>query len=143
VVLQSLDDARTHQIATVKEDVGEQYLLAHGFEIGKQLQSSNKYEQNYRKLKFNHVELWISDELNAVYLTQQNGDNPATTLIRALPLPELSRDGLSMAFSLRTPAATVERFRVGLEAIRDNGTYAAIVKKWTGKAADLHAQLRE
>lgn len=136
VKLDSLDDARGHQIATVNEDVGEQYLLAHGFELGKELQSSNKYEHNYRKLKIDHVELWISNELNAVYLTRQNGDDPATTLIPALPLPDLTSDeGLSMAFSLKTPAATVQRFREGLERIRRNGTYDAIVSRWLAKPA--------
>jgi polar amino acid transport system substrate-binding protein len=35
-----------------------------------------------------------------------------------------------MAFSLQTPDAVVERFRQGLQAIRSNGTYDAIAKKW-------------
>lgn len=34
------------------------------------------------------------------------------------------------AFSRQTPDATVERFRKGLKAIRDNGTYDAIAKRW-------------
>jgi polar amino acid transport system substrate-binding protein len=131
VKLGSLDDARKHQIATVNQDVGEQYLLAKGFRIGAQLQSSNKYEHNYRKLKVDHVELWISNELNALYLTRQNGEDPAKVLIRSLPLPELSSDeGLSMAFSLDTPAETVEKFRAGLQTIRRNGVYDAIARKW-------------
>ncbi|SFG87512.1 ABC transporter substrate-binding protein [Pseudomonas sp. NFACC45] len=131
VKLNSLDDAHGHQIATVNQDVGEQYLVSKGFRIGKDLQSSNKYEHNYRKLKVDHVELWISNELNALYLTRQNGEDPDKVLIRSLPLPELSsQDGLSMAFSRKTPAATVEKFRSGLETIRRNGVYDAIMRKW-------------
>jgi polar amino acid transport system substrate-binding protein len=130
VKLNTLADARGHQIATVNQDVGEQYLVSQGFRIGEELQSSNRYEQNYRKLKVDHVELWISNELNALYLTRQNGEDPAKVLIRSLELPELSREGLSMAFSRKTPAHTVERFRSGLDAIRRNGVYDAIVRKW-------------
>lgn len=129
--LKSLEDARKLQIATVNEDVGEQYLQSKGFVIGKNLQSSNKYEFNYEKLKLGRVDLWISNELNAVYLVRQAGDNPATVLARALDLPDvLSDEGLSMAFSLKTPDALVERFRKGLETVRKNGTYEAIRKKW-------------
>lgn len=135
VTLATLDDARGHSIATVQDDVGEQYLLAHGFTLGRELQSSNKYEQNYRKLKVDHAELWISDQLNATYLMRLNGDDPATTLIPALPIPELSREGLSMAFSRNTPDGMVERFRAGLEAIHQNGTYDAIMQKWVTGAA--------
>ncbi|WP_341524070.1 transporter substrate-binding domain-containing protein [Pseudomonas sp. G.S.17] len=131
IKLNSLDDARGHQIATVNQDVGEQYLISKGFRIGAQLQSSNKYEHNYRKLKVDHVELWISNELNALYLTRQNGEDPEKVLIRSLPLPELtSQEGLSMAFSRGTPAQTVEKFRSGLETIRRNGVYDAIMRKW-------------
>jgi polar amino acid transport system substrate-binding protein len=35
-----------------------------------------------------------------------------------------------MAFSLKTPAETVEKFRVGLQTIRRNGVYDAIARKW-------------
>ena len=33
-------------------------------------------------------------------------------------------------FSLQTADAVVERFRLGLQAIRRNGTYDAIARKW-------------
>lgn len=35
-----------------------------------------------------------------------------------------------MAFSRKTPPQTVEKFRAGLEAIRRNGVYDAIARKW-------------
>lgn len=130
VKLSSLSDARDHQIATVNRDAGEQYLISKGFRVGKELQSSNKYEQNYRKLKVDHVALWISNELNALYVTRQHGEDPEKLLIRSLELPELSREGLSMAFSLGTSAETVEKFRSGLEAIRRNGVYDSILRRW-------------
>ncbi|MBA1202788.1 transporter substrate-binding domain-containing protein [Pseudomonas capeferrum] len=131
VKLDSLADAHGHQIATVNKDVGEQYLVSKGFRIGQELQSSNKYEHNYRKLKVDHVKLWISNELNALYLTRQNGEDPSKVLIRSLPLPELSKGMiLSMAFSRKTPTETVDKFRVALDAIRRNGVYDAIMRKW-------------
>ena len=127
--LKHLDDARKYQVGTVREDAGEQYLESQGFVVGKNLQSSNKYEYNYEKFKLGRIDLWLSVELNALYLMRRAGDDPAQTALLALRLPEL--DGrLYMAFSLKTPDALVERFRKGLEAIRKNGTYDAILKKW-------------
>jgi polar amino acid transport system substrate-binding protein len=131
IKLGGLDDARKYQIATVKEDAGEQYLVAKGFTVGKNLQSNNKYEYNYEKFKAGRVDLWISIELNALFLMRQAGDDPNRMAVRALSLPDLGgQDGLNMAFSIKTPDALVERFRKGLETIRRNGTYDAIVKKW-------------
>ncbi len=129
--LDHLDDARKYQIATVKEDAGEQYLVTKGFAVGKNLQSSNKYEYNYEKFKLGRIDLWISIELNALYLIRRAGDDPARMVMRALSLPDLDGDyGLNLAFSLKTSDVLVERFRRGLETIRKNGTYDAILKRW-------------
>lgn len=131
IQLKNLNDARKYQIATVKEDAGEQYLVTKGFTVGKNLQSNNKYAYNYEKFKLGRVDLWISIELNALYLIRQAGDDPARMVVRTLSLPDLGGDdGLNMAFSLKTPDAVVARFRKGLESIRTNGTYDAIAKKW-------------
>ena len=129
--LTNLDDARKYQIAAVKEDAGEQYLLSQGFIVGKNLQSSNKYQYNYDKLKFGRVDLWISLELNALHLIRQAGEEPEKVVVRALSLPGLDgAHGLNLAFSQKTPDALVERVRKALETVRKNGTYDAILKKW-------------
>jgi polar amino acid transport system substrate-binding protein len=129
--LSRVDDARSYQTATVNEDAGEQYLVDKGFVIGKHLQSSHKYEHNYEKLRAGRVDLWISDELNALYLVRQAGEDPARTIVQALPLPDLAPEGgLGMAFSLKTPDAVVERFRKALATIKKNGTYEQLHKKW-------------
>lgn len=131
VSLMDLDDARDWQTATVNEDVGEQYLMSKNFVVGQQLQSSNRYELNYQKLQTGHVDLWISDELNAYYLARQAGDEPARTLVQSLRIPELEEaGGFNMAFSKATPDATVQLFQKGLNAIRENGIYDAIARKW-------------
>lgn len=128
--LANLASARARQVATVNQDVGEQYLRANGFRIGRNLQSSSRYALDYEKLKGGHVDLWVSDELSAHYIVRQAGDDPALTLVTALPLPELSQGTFNLAMSRGTPAATVERLRQALAQIHQNGTYDAILKKW-------------
>lgn len=131
VTLGKLDDAKAFQTATVNEDAGEQYLVSKGFALGRNLQSSNKYEFNYEKLRRGRVELWVANDLVAHHLARRAGDDPAKTLVRSLHLPDLGgNDGLYMAFSLKTPDAVVERFRKGLEAVKKSGRYDALNKKW-------------
>lgn len=125
-----LDQARQYQIGTVNEDVGEQYLQSKGFLKGRNLQSSVKYETNYEKLKLGRVDLWIMTELVAAYLARQAGDDPAKVLFPSYAINDLGDDGYYMAFGARTPEPLVERFRKGLEAIKNNGTYDALKKKW-------------
>ena len=126
----SLDAAKQYRIATVNEDVGEQFLVANGFVKGKNLQPSVKYELNYEKLKLGRVDLWIMSELTAAYLARQSGDEPAKTLVKVYRIPELSSEGYYMAFGNQTPDAQVARFRKGLEAIQRNGTLERLQRKW-------------
>ena len=129
--IRTLDDARQYQIATVKDDVGEQYLVAQGFVIGKNLQSSNKYEHNYAKLKEGRVQLWISNELNAHWLVRQGSGDPAQ---RAVPQLAIDLGGLKnslgMAFSHQTDDALVRRVSEALERVRADGRYDAIMRRW-------------
>ena len=114
----------------MNEDVGEQFLVAHGFVKGQNLQPSVKYELNYEKLKLGRVDLWIMNELTASYLARQAGDNPARTLARVYRIPELSGEGYYMAFGKQTPDATVERFRQALQHLKRSGGYEQLQRKW-------------
>lgn len=131
IVLHSLDQARGYQIGTVNEDVGEQYLVARGFVIGRQLQSSNRYEFNLEKLLRGRVDLWISNELNAAWLARASGEPAGPAIVKVLDLPDVSQgEGFYMAVSLRTPDAVLDRLRRGLDQVRRNGTYQDILRRW-------------
>ena len=128
--INDLAEVKNLQIGTVNQDVGEQYLLQHGFTVGRNLQSSNRYELNYEKLKRGRIDLWIMNELGAYYMARQAGDDPSATLQKSMRIAELSGGGNYMAFGLKTPDALVERFRKGLETIKRNGIYDALQRKW-------------
>ena len=130
--IQKLSDARNFQIGTINEDVGEQYLKANGFTVGKNIQSSNEHKLIYEKLKLGRIDFWISDEISAFYLVRSAGEDPAKTLTRSLPLPELdgSEEGMEMAFGAKTPDETVQRFRRAFAEIQLQGIYAQILKNW-------------
>ncbi len=128
--LDQLDEAKKYQVATVNEDVGEQFLVSKGFVKGKNLQSSVKYEFNYEKLKRGRVDLWIIPELTAYYLARQAGDDPVKVLVKSHRVNGLGSDGYYMAFGLKTPDALVERFRGGLDTIKKNGTFDSLKRKW-------------
>lgn len=128
--IDALESAKPYQIGTVNQDVGEQFLLAHGFVKGQNLQSSIKYELNYQKLKLGRIDLWIMTEMTANHLARQAGDDPAKTLAKVYRINELSGEGYYMAFGKETPDATVLQFKRGLEAIKKNGVFDHLKKKW-------------
>lgn len=128
--IDALENAKPYQIGTVNQDVGEQFLLAHGFVKGQNLQSSIKYELNYQKLKLGRIDLWIMNGMTASHLARQVGDDPALTLAKVYRINDLSSEGYYMAFGKQTPDATVQQFKRGLEAIKKNGVFDHLKKKW-------------
>lgn len=126
IPLKTLDDAKAYRIATVYQDVGEQFLLERGFDPKLNLQSSNRYAHNYEKLKLGRVDLWIANGVVAAYLVREAGDDPAQQLKAELKLHELGGDGLYMAFSHNTPDALVARVRRAFETLRRDGRLARL-----------------
>lgn len=129
VHLNRLEQAREFQIATVNEDVAEQFLRARGFELGVNLQSSQRYEANYEKLRRGRVDLWLRDELAAHHIVRRLGDDAARSLVKVLAVPELAGDWY-LAASLATPLEWVNRLREAMQRIKSRGQYEQIVQRW-------------
>ncbi|MCV2351533.1 substrate-binding periplasmic protein [Paucibacter sp. Y2R2-4] len=133
--LNQLSDALQLQTATVNADVAEQFLEERGFVKGRHLQSGSRNELNLEKLRQRRVDLWITADVMARHLARQAGQDSQRLLVRALPLPELNVS-FYMAFGQATPDDQVELFRRGLEAIKRNGQYEQIRRKWQGSSRD-------
>ena len=67
-------------------------------------------------LRLGRVDLWISDELNAVYLVRQAGEDPAKVITRVLPLPDLA----PAAFTAFTASVTVTHNSLCSSAVRSS-----------------------
>lgn len=144
ITLRRLEEAKPFQVATVNEDIGEQFLEGQGFVKGFNLQSSVRYEHNYDKLRRGRVDLWIMTELAARYIARRSGDDPDRALHKSLALPELG-SAWYMAFGNKTSDAQVERFRLALDEVKRSGLHDHILQQWREGAEprDLVAHGRE
>jgi polar amino acid transport system substrate-binding protein len=130
IKLDRLSDALDYKIGTINGDAREQYMETKGFVKGRQLQGNSNPKTTYEKLKLGRVDLWAMSEMVATDIVRRDGGDPSQVLVRALQLTELGSGGSYMAFGPNTDDQLVERFRKGLEAVKANGTFAALQKKW-------------
>lgn len=128
--LDNLDDALKYRIGTINGDVREQYLESKGFVKGRQLHANALPKTIYEKLKLGRIDLWAMSDIVATDIVRREGGDPTKVLARVLQLTELGSGGSYMAFGPKTDDQLVERFRKGLEVIKENGTFAALQKKW-------------
>jgi polar amino acid transport system substrate-binding protein len=130
--LTSLDDAKKLVVGTVIGDFREDYLLRQGFVEGLNLDSATSNRLNYAKLKSGRTDLWISDRFAMAYEVRAAGDDPMRTVKPVLEITDPTVNPTAeMAFGLKTEDGVVDAFREALEGLKADGTYAAIVKKWT------------
>lgn len=131
IVLTSLDQAKNFRVGTVARDFRIEYLLSKGFIEGKNIDSAHSHQANYAKLKAGRIDLWPIDSAVMNNVVRAAGDDPTTMLMPVMEMTELeAQTDFGMAFGLKTPDDVVARFRVGLQHIKENGRFAAIMRKW-------------
>lgn len=120
-------DLKKYTIGTLIDGFRNNYLHEKG--LGKNLQPTASIRENYLKLKSNRIDLWSSNELTAAYIIKSEGDNPAI-IKKAYELDELPINGYFMAFSMDTADEIVDRFRMALKKIKQDGTYRKIEARY-------------
>lgn len=81
---------------------------------------------NPKKLKAGQIDLWISGELAAYFKAREAGVDPT----EIEPVYSCGEETLYIAFSRSTDKAVVAQWQQTLDAIRADGAYEAIIKKY-------------
>lgn len=122
----SLDEAYKYRIGATRDDAATQFLIAQGFD---DLQQVHRGDVNVEKLLHGRIDLWLENELTAAYFVKRKGHDPVQVLRKAFD-PQKGKKAGYMAFSLTTPDRTVELFKAALSAVKANGTYTEIQRKY-------------
>lgn len=121
IEIDSLDQAGAYTIGAVRNGIRSKHLISKGIV---ELDLVKDTQTNAVKLINNRIDLWVEDELSAVYTLKKMGHDPDKILKRTFEL-DLKLDGY-MAFSINTAPQTVETFRKALKQLIENGTYEKI-----------------
>ncbi len=124
----NLAEAKAYRIGVIKDDVSERELLALGLRLGHQLDRCADYPSLLRRFFAGHDELLaLNQQLAPLILKQYHFD---AQLIE--PVLKFSDSRPSMALSLATDEALHQRLQKAWDAMRQDGTVAAIAARYTG-----------
>jgi len=125
--MSSLDEARSVKgIGSIKDDVCEQYLLRRGFTNLKPTFGDDANTANLKKLMLGRIDLWVSSRSQASVSAREAGI-PRESIEPVYTLLEVP---LYIAFSKDTPDAAVAEWQRALNAIKKDGTYGKIMRKY-------------
>lgn len=123
VSVASLDEARqVGRIGTYKDDAAEIFLKEQGFT---NLNSVIDDGQNVPKLMAGRIDLWIVGEMQGLYKAKVRG--VADQLVKVMDVKDTE---LYIAFSKNTPEELIARWQAAVDAMKADGTYETIVKKY-------------
>ena len=131
IVIKSLNDAKKFKIGVVQDDVRAQFLQAEGFPVSTGnagIEITAKDESNIKKLEAKRIDMFPIDEVACSYLAKLNGIDFGK-LDKAFKIDKLS-SGLYVAFSLKTPDATVAKCKKALDEMKKDGSYQKILDKY-------------
>lgn len=123
ITIGALADAKkVEKIGTYKDDAAESFLKTEGFA---NLDSVLNDEQNVPKLMAGRITLWIVGELQGIYKAKAKG--VADQLEKVFDVKDTQ---LYIAFSKNTPDAEVAKWQAALDAMKADGSYDALIKKY-------------
>jgi polar amino acid transport system substrate-binding protein len=125
----SLDDLKKFRIGVENHDVMQDYFLNHGFDADDNLEVVSANSLIYDMLRARRIDLWPVQEQVMAYIVRARGDDPQRAVVPVWELTDLPQT--YMAFSLGTDPSLVARLTAGYRHIVDDGTFAAIQKKWS------------
>lgn len=119
IALSSFNDAKKYRIGGYRGDAKAIFLKENGFPIDE----ANNDEQTARKLMAGRIDLWAGDTGTAQWIARRVG-------IKVRPLLTFKDVELYAACHLAMPDAQIRRMNEAIKAIRDDGTYERIEKKY-------------
>jgi len=121
----SLDDAKkVGSVGSYQNDARELFLKEQGFA---NLDSANEPETVLKKMLMGRNDLWLTDKSEYQAMAKKQGIDPA----ELTPVFTVKKTELYMAFSKGVPAAVVQKWNKALDGMKADGTYAAIMAKWS------------
>ena len=127
IKVEKLDDAKKYTVGAARKDTKCQYLQRKGFKLNNS-EIVTKDILNLFKLKADRIDLAPFEELRLAHICRNNPELNFSDFEKVIPLNELNID-VSIAFSLKTPDKTVEKFKEALKKIKENGTHKKILEK--------------
>lgn len=119
IQIRTLEDAKPYQIGTYSGSASTQYLQNLGFDI----ESAEKDEQNPLKLTHRRIDVWSTDTLSAYYLSKQRNIHLEEQMVYLTTLRAL-------ACNLNTPEDTLLKLDAALKSMYADGSIDTITKHY-------------
>jgi len=122
--IDSLEAAKkVGHIGVVKDDVRQQFLLENRFT---NIATCGSDAECIRSLLAGTTDLWLGSSSNAADIARKEGIDPSALVA----LYEVRTTPLYIAFSTDTPDSVITSWQDALDAMKKDGTFAAIVTKY-------------
>lgn len=128
IQLNNLEQVKLYRVGTIRGYGAANFLISQGFEDFDNLTLVANTDQLWTMLYKGRIDLVLSNPTTSQYEAESHGLDPS----KIQPTYNVSELSLSLAVATghQTNNKVVEQLSSGLEALKANGTYDQIMKKW-------------
>ena len=128
IQLDHIEQAKQYAVGAIRHDLAENYLLNKGFIHKKNLYVSNKYPALWSQLYTGKTDLVFTNSIIWRHEIMKASFDPAEVEL-IYEINDFASD-LYLAANLATDQAIIEKVKTSFEAIKADGRYQQIMKKW-------------
>ncbi|PKG39019.1 substrate-binding periplasmic protein [Psychromonas sp. Urea-02u-13] len=128
IYINSARDLSNYRIGVVREDIGEQLLLAAGMQLKdlKRLGGVHATRRSINKLNFDRIDAWAYEKNVALWEIKKNGFNSDDYLV----VYKLFDGNLYYAFNIETPDELILELQTAFDEIKEEGIHQKIMDKY-------------
>jgi len=128
IVINTVSDLNKYKIGAVLKDVGEQLLLEQGIDKKHifHVEGNNAINLSFKKMQGNRIDLFSYD----ITVAFANAKLEGFDIEQYEVVHTLQESALYFAFNKNTDDKIIEQWQKSLDAIKANGLYAKIIKKY-------------
>jgi len=128
IQLTRFEDAQKYMVGTIRGYGAANFLVANGFIEGKNLELLSSQKQLWSMLFKGRIDLVLDNLTTSRFEVLSAGFNSED--VESLINIEALNVNLEMATGHFTDKLTADRLRIGLQQLKNNGTYQEIMEKW-------------
>ena len=128
IKIDSIAEAKSYTVGTIRGDLAESYLLAQDFQLNRNLFVSRKYDVLWEQLYSGRIDTAFTNSVLWRYEIESLGLDPKQLNLN-FQVPNFASD-LYIAASKTTDKAIVSSLTSALNSMKSDGSYQAILTKW-------------
>ncbi|MDB1123895.1 substrate-binding periplasmic protein [Vibrio algarum] len=134
IIIRNIKDFENYIVGTTLSSAVEELYIENGVSLKNmaRIGGEEAYIRNFKKLKFDRIDIWPTDDNVAYYTANKFGsDNKENELVKVFSFNEGRRIPYYLATNSLTNSGTVNKVAAAIKSFKETDEYRLLLKSWS------------